>query len=745
MGTKRWQTRLQQAWCIATGALALTVATFADSGPGDAVTASTDPSDLRLMIRDTAVPFDDRVDLVTTMLDHQGDASTAWLIRELNDAGTASSRRAVLKALIQRPADALAPFHEALLPLLDTDDELLHPLTVQALGKIDEPGVVQRLIVLAGQSTASTRQRRGAVQALAHHPQRDVAAALLALTDHEDPRLRGTVFAALRAVTGEDGLPDSAASWQRWWNQRAGLTALAWQHEVTRTLAAGMRHRVVHRQQLEIRLAESLRLHYLGSASERRTELLIAWLEDPLPSIRQLAINLVAQRLVDVGAEPVREPLRVALRHGLHTEDPSMRRRAADALRQLDDAPAAAIVAERLAARSEPDPEVLAAYLRLVRHVPQRQAIEPLITMMLDPRATRLAADALTAALDVEDQAPPWITPKQAMTVRGVARRHLEVVNPQTPSMIRLLARIAAPQDREDWRLIASFLDSSVDRVKEAAAEAWAESDQPLGPLGTRAFDEVIQPFLYGAAIQRGDSDSIFAALAVHPPAQPSRTPNWEQALIALAGRICSTEVLRVADQITVPGEGEGLRVSLLTAAILAAESAGTKPPCLDEASSALTALLLSRAETLLDAGQARRSLPDYQRIISDENLGTTPAQAHAARRGALQAMLATAQVAAALAVAKEDLVATDDTDPAGQGTDVVELLIDAARRGAESEDTDQARTIHDFLTSQVDAQRLAPFADAMEWLGARLGIDPSRDNAVDAEGTDPPVSQRDG
>jgi len=743
MGKQRWQTRLPQAWCIATGVLMLTVATFAGSDPGDAATASTDHSDLQAMIRDTAVPFDDRVDLVATMLDHQGDASTAWLLRELNDAGTASSRRAVLKALIQQSADALAPFHEVLLPLLDADDELLHPLTVQALGKIDEPGVVQRLIVLAGQPTASTRQRRGAVQALAHHPQRDVAAALLALTDHEDPRLRGAVFAALRAVTGEDGLPESAASWQRWWNRHAGLTALAWQREVARTLAAGMRRRVGRRQQLEIRLAESLRLQYLGSDSKRREELLIAWIEDPLPPIGQLAMDLVAQRLVDVGAEPVREPLRVALRRGLHAEDPSMRRRAADALRQLGDAPAAAIVAEQLAARSEPDPDVLTAYLRLVRHVPQRQAIEPLITMMLDPRATRLAADALTAALDVEDQAPPWITPKQAMTVRGVARRHLEVVNPQTPSMIRLLGRIAAPQDREDWRLIARFLDSSVDRVKEAAAEAWAESDQPLGPLATRAFDEVIQPFLYGAAIQRGHSDSIFAALAVHPPAQPSRTPNWEQALIALAGRVCSTEVLRVADQIAVPGEGEGLRIGLLSTAILATESAGTNPPRLEEASPALATLLLSRAETLLDAGQARRSLPDYQRIISDENLGTTPAQVHAARRGALQAMLATAQVTAALAVAKEDLAATDGTDPSGHGTDVVALLIDAARRAAESEHTDQARTIHDFLTSQVNTQQLAPFADAMEWLGARLGGDPGRDNAVDTEGTAPPVSQR--
>ena len=672
-------------------------------------------------LHDAALTLDQRAARVTALLDEHPEEAPQWLMRVLR-TGHAKSRRAVLEAVLLLSDDGLRVFLPALFPLLAHDDDAVNARTVEVFARINDPAAMRGLAAVAAGRGNPVRQRLSAIHAMAHHPRREVVASLMTLIHDHEPPVQGASYAVLRNLTGLEDIPDDPEQWSQWWRQHSEMTAAQWQQALLRGLVERGRLAAARRQHLEGRLAEALRLLYLDADSERRTEFLVAWLDDPLPTIRDLAMDLVAQRLVDVGAEPVRESLRVALRHGLHAPHASQRRRSADALRQLGDPAAAALVSDKLSARVEQNTDVLGAYLRLLRHVPRREAIEPMIHLLGDPRMARLAADALAAALDAGDDDAPWITPQQSAMMRNVARHHLGGMNDETPSMIRLLGRIAAPGTNDDWQLISRFLDSDVDLVKDAAARAWAESNQPLTPLAARGADGVIQPFLYDAAIRRGAAERTFLAIAEHAAARPSLAQNRQQALVALAAKVSPEAVLQIADRFAGSEEDQALRVNLLAAALLALESNPSAE------GNRFVTLLLTRAEALSDAGEWRRALADYERLQSDEAFSLTPWQRARTEFGTLRALLNTARIAEALAIA-ETMPRLDASDT----PQLASLLLDAAKRSAEANKPDDARSILHFLRTSIDATPQPTMKEAIRALESRLETRPDAIDAADA------------
>jgi hypothetical protein len=391
---------------------------------------------------------------------------------------------------------------------------------------------------------------------------------------------------------------------------------------------------------------------------------LLAMLSDAWPSMRLLGVELADQRFVTDAKAPTPE-LRAALMARLDDPVPAVRRRAVRLLRELKDESAADTIAQRLVADQEPDRDVVKAYLSLMARLPRAEVCPKAIALLSDPEMRSDAAAVLVAAADAR-----LLTDVQTQQIARVMRQQIHGDVLPEPSVVALLGRMG---DEQDWQRILGWLDSSDAGVKRAAAEAWAASEQLTYPLAERASDPVIQPIAINAVARRGKEGRTLLALLEHKPRQEQTAQAWQRALVAMAGRVAPSFVLR-ADQVLLEREEPAvLRDQLLTAAIERIEprhSAGD--------------LLLARAEVRVALGDGKAALADLA-LLESAQPGLNAQQTQRWNHLTLRAQLSGGDVDAALAMAERLCQQAKAANPSGWHSDVepvvVQSLLAAARR----------------------------------------------------------------
>ena len=686
----------------------LALAVAGSAGPRLAAAADLDPA--LDTIRDGNLPIDQRVRTVKHLLQDAGRGTIKQLLLQLGPDGDPDARRAIVGALKRSPIAILKKFDTALLDLLQTGDEALMGDVAAALARI--ANVEKSLRRIATDVNRPETVRRGAILALTGYRSRDAAQTMIALMDHKQPApIRLAAFDGIRRLTGSFDLPDNPQLWMAWWKEHGSLERHEWQAMLLNNFASRTEQLIDHRKQLESRLVESLRREYLVRPQDQRPALLVQWLDDPVPATKRLAMDLFEQRLIDVQAPAISEDLRAAIRS--HLDDPvaATRRRTAEALNGLRDEKAARIVAWRLGSGAEQNVQVLRAYLKLLRSVPRPDAVEPAMRLLGDPRLKNEAADVLSEAVGqgaVDGQR--WLNAEQVADASQQVRRHLRGAEKPHPSMIRLLGRLAESDSRRDWKLIARYLDSESDSVKDAAALAWAESGQSLAPLSDRAHDPVIQPFLFDAIAQRGSQPDTLLRLIGHRPDTTSLRQAWERAALAMAGRVGADTVLRADQTLARDEQNTDLREKFLDVAIGrlvsgagdqngdSADGPNASPrPAHQEP--VLIDILLKRAELHLDKGKPQLALATYQRLEARESDPLNEAQRVLCEYGRLRSHLALGDVSQAIERAGPMLASRPD---AGDTVPVVDLLLDAAERSIEADHQGVARRISGLFQEQV-------------------------------------------
>ncbi len=603
----------------------------------------------------------ERAAAATELLEMRSDEATGALSLALTTQQSRVGWRAVIQAVSTFPDNPPRKLAQPLIGLLGQVDAGLAQDLAAALGRFDQSEVIKQLSKIARDRSEQVARRCGAVLTLGHDRTTQTAALLMELTGPGQPeQVQQSAFAALGSLTALDHYDADRQAWESWWAKNKGLWAKEWtQHLLENFERREARRRAVDHQ-LEDKLLESQRALYQANSPQGRPGVLVYMLRDPLTPIRQLGMDLTGQRLLD--DLPFDEPLREALRGRLSDPVPSIRAEAAEHLRDLSDAAAAELIAARLGEEREQVASVLSANLRMMARLPQALAVDPATDMLNDEALRADSAAALASAFDAE-----LMKRSQVNRAAKLVRKYVQDGQTPQPRVITLMGKVG---NKDDWKRIAQWVDHPDTTIKQAAAQAWADSDRPLNLLADRVGDPVIQPILIAAATRRGDQAYTLNILTTNRPQRGVEA--WRRALVAMASRVPADSVLATARHLSELGETPLLRLEILSAGIDRPEEAALRPGERLE-------LLLSRGEARLGAGDPSASLADFQAVAASES-DLSATQKDRLGRGLIRAYLLVGQIDEAFDVAKELL------GPAGRGvspTDdrIVDQFIQTAQR----------------------------------------------------------------
>ncbi len=671
----RWWMCLGAFWLALTASLAVAQedpAALLGAGLRDSVTGP-----LRQLLN-PALPAEERRAAAINLLSQDNRDALRAITAAVDVQAPEHTWRAMASAIALYPGRVRDEWWPALLnryTLATSEDDLA--LLADALGQFNDDKLQRRLRETAEDSAEPVEARVRMIRLWGYFRSKDTCDRLLRLTQASQPPLvRTAAYHALVHLTGMETLNQDPAAWQTWWDEARRLSDSDWLAHLLSNLARQQTAMRLRMSEGERRLLESQQAIYRTTQPADRPAVLAYMLRDPLPTLRQLGLDLSLQRLLD--DQPFDEALRVALRERLVDAQPEIRSRSALLLRDLLDDPAARIAADRLANHEEHVLEVIRAYLLLSARLPQQSVVEPALALLDEPALRPEAAATLAAAMDSK-----MLDSKQIERAVQLARRGLPEKGLPSPQIVTLLGKIG---DDEDFQRIAKWVDADNQPVKLAAASAWAESDRSLKMLADRAGDPTIQPIVISAAERRGGADTL-RALATHRPQQPETLEAWRRALVAMAGRVSADHVLWTVDYLDAEHEDLATLERLLTAAIPPAES--TEP-----LSDAQIQLLLKRAEIRVRALSPTPALADFDRLAPVVSR-MSAAEVDRYRRHRIDALLDVGDFARAFDEARRLL-----GPEAGGGTlpptddPIIDQFVEAARLQADQRKPDAARDI---------------------------------------------------
>lgn len=606
----------------------------------------------------------ERAAAASELLEMRDKEATGALTLALTTQQSRVGWRAVIQAVATFPDDPPKELAQPLIGLLGQVDAGLSQDLAAALGRFDDSDVIKQLSKIARDRDEPDARRVAAILTLGHDRTTQTAGVLMDLSDADQPELvQQASFTALGILTALDHYDADRQAWGSWWEQNKGLWAKEWTQHLLENFERRESRRRALDHQLEDKLLESQRALYKANSPQGRPGVLVYMLRDPLTPIRQLGMDLAGQRLLD--DLPFDEALREALRGRLTDKVPSIRAKAAEHLRDLSDGPAAALVAERLGEESEQVASVLSAYLQMMSRMPQALAVDPAIDLLEDEALREDAAASLASAFDAE-----LMKRSQVNRAAKLARKNVQDDQPPHPSVITLMGRVG---NKDDWKRIALWIDHPNTTVKQAAAQAWADSDRPLDFLADRVTVAEIQPILIAAATRRGQGAYTLNILTANRPQRERHVEAWRRALVAMSSRVPADAVLDTSRHLSNIGESDQLRLEVLSSAIgRPEEHALSQAEHLE--------LLLTRGLLRLETNDAAAALADFQSVATQAST-LSDTQMDRLGRGMVSAHLKEGQIDSAFNVARELLAQS-----AGRGvplTDdrIVGQFIDTAQR----------------------------------------------------------------
>lgn len=630
--------------------------------------------------------------------------------------------RAVLQAVSTTSAQPPRGLWRPMLAMLYSVDDGVVPDVVRALGRYRDPALIERLQATAASAKLPTRERRRAIAALGEQRSQSTAGLLIDLTTLTQPAdVQAAAYAALGSLAGIDRLGEDRQAWNQWWAEAKKLDALAWQRQLVDNFARKLAVGQATDQQLAEKLREAERALYQASSQEDQAQVLAYMLDSPLVATKLLALDLAQTRMVQ-GAD-FEEPLRAALRDLLDEPDSAqVRWTSAEVLRDLADEPAADLVAKRLIANTEHVNRVRAAYLQLLARMPRKSVTNSAFDLLEEP-GLRSDASATLASISRAQM----LTPKRAEAVLARLRSYLRDGQRPTPAMIRLLGRIG---ENDDWRRIEGWIDDTDDVIRQAAAQAWANSEtRSLAILAERAEDPIIQPIVLRAAAERGQDPETLRKLAANPPSQPQVVPVWERALVAMAAQVPLREAVITAQRLATDRKDSALVERFLTAAL---DKGRPEGPAL----ASYLELRLERAENRLAMNEPDLAIVDFEYLLEQGLPGLTDPQRDRLYRSLIPAYLQANRVAPAFAAARAffaDPANPGGIDPAATDDPLMGNFIRAGHRAADLGRAETAKRIGDglrlLLGPNNDGRMKPELAQQLRLLDQKLRQTPTPSN----------------
>ncbi|MBN1342657.1 MAG: HEAT repeat domain-containing protein [Phycisphaerae bacterium] len=428
--------------------------------------------------------FNDFVDLLKEQNTPKARRTGA---RELLDAGWPQAVEVLLDVL-QNEKDPMAQmavieviaesdkpdavFIQPLIRLLGSKDDRMRDAAADALARYNNGGVVGRLSRLArGQEQPVTdlAMRVAAIRALSQVSDRKEAMEVLVeLLGDPNPEIRVRSAQAVGDAAGVEFSTDVGAI-KKWWQvdqSRSDLGRSRDRYLVKIKQNRGLQKRL---EAVQTILVATLRKLYLRMPEAQKTDTLLEYLQDPMPEVRLLGLELVNALLTD--RKKVPEPVLMRVRSMIPDTSARVRREVALTLRDLRDV----TDAKRLLSQYglETDSTVRAAMLNALGRLGDPEAISVMIDALSSDDKQIVAEGAMgLAVLGQEGHVPAeQLTP--AIKPLTICYRKLAASDQLLrEQMLEAMARIADPQFRP---IFVDGLDTANEApVRQAAARGIA-------------------------------------------------------------------------------------------------------------------------------------------------------------------------------------------------------------------------------------------------------------------------------
>ncbi|MCE7968622.1 MAG: hypothetical protein DYG94_07740 [Leptolyngbya sp. PLA3] len=396
---------------------------------------------------------------------------------------------------------------EPALPLLDvlmTHDDASRFLLEAGT---QNPTAAASLLLALDLSRVSEEQVIALVDRAAEERSKWSARALVRMLDGSTK----VVEASVRGLARSTGFSQQTqpAEWHAWWAQRQDIEPERWTSRLLDDLVERTQSLERRQQRLDRMVLEAYRRLYIVTPPESRAALLPELLESDQQPVRDLGFELADRELsANATLDPAVASEAIAL---LADPSPGTRASAAKLLNRLAPPDAGVPITRALIAETNPLPAD--ALLAAAARWPAPEIVEPVLEWMGTPATAGSACQAGIALFD-----------------RGLLTRadHLARVRaallplPSEPAgaCLQLLNLVGEDSDRQ---VIADLLSSQSPRVRQAAADALARSNESARLLLRRASeDEQIAPVALIALASHG-------RLALSEAASPS-LKSWDEA-----------------------------------------------------------------------------------------------------------------------------------------------------------------------------------------------------------------------
>lgn len=476
------------------------------------------------------------------------------------------TRRGVTAELLEigRP-EAFAPLQDAIrsrdpvrmLPVIDVLLQQPRPVAamldaiVDALGEAgaeapDALGVLagrygdrafERLAPRARDASLEDAARIGSIHALGYIRARDSVDLLMAVarpeSDEPEP-VREAAFASLRRLTGLD-FDNDYQRWNRWWVQARELEIDEWLKQVIRSLSeqvAAVEARLADQQRandaVAQRLGDTLRLLYRTLPSEQQFVRLAEDLRDPMPIVREAAIDRVARLLRDAVRPP--DAVLEALAKRLDDTAPVLRRKAARLLNDLNYDGVQDRIVERL--QTEDDATVAVELFTILANRPTPLAADVASRWLTNPAVHDAAAEAAWRVLT-----RPLLDDEQVGRLRETVQAAYD--ERATPHLARLLAVLA---EDDELAPLLEYLDHEDVAYRRLVAEGLRHRGV-IQPIIERAADVAIYPQAVRGLAETGDDIADLRQLVGLTPPEEHRDA-WAQAVVDLSNAMPAWQLL---------------------------------------------------------------------------------------------------------------------------------------------------------------------------------------------------------
>jgi hypothetical protein len=519
---------------------------------------------LSSILNDAAVNPSTRTGAAVRLLNMQLEQATAVLVDAMA-SGDHATMLAVIEAMQSARESTNGLLDAAINALPNAPASLLDPLAL-ALARYNDRAL-PRVAALAKDQAAASEERSGPIHALGVFRSKAAAVELMALLDPSRDEPEAITVAACNALQRATGLPygTDAQAWRQWWAQAKDQPREDWMSQIiqrlSEQLAAAQQH-IEHERETarhtERRLAEAYRDLFARLSFEEQLNTLPNLLEDPLASIRSLALDRVARLLRD--SVRISEELQHTIARRVDDESPAIRLQTARLLDQLNYEQTSRRVADRLQLETVPD--VVSAMLELLARRPSPQGAAAALRWLGDATQGQRAAKVIWETMNLNSAANSDALAEVLSPAREATRT--VIATEPTPAHVRLLAYIG---DEDDVANLKVLLDGDNEVLRRRVAEGFVRRGVHQ-PLLERADDPVLFPFAVQAILAApADLATVRTFLGWQVPEQHRQI--WTDGIKQIAGSLAHDVVLPADDILAANTQiNRQLRIDVLRQAI---------------------------------------------------------------------------------------------------------------------------------------------------------------------------------